>query len=193
MLCKVLIASTYNYIRNTCLRLVLRLGCSSLFFGQSWCNSVNCTTVICSPSTLFFCLRGTTSETLNPGPSFTFIAFVVTFTFFAAPTTLLLLCGVGDWGSLKGYTRQHTVATYILSSAFSGVVELTTQLLRLISILWLPLCRINKLGYSYPRRLLRSPTLVGYQDYFLAPLPGSIALLISSLDKYTFAYYSVCH
>src|ERR1043165_7548142 len=33
MLCKVLIASTYNYIRNTCLRLVLRLGCSSLFFG----------------------------------------------------------------------------------------------------------------------------------------------------------------
>ena len=107
-------------------------------------------------------MRGTTSETLNPGPSFTFIAFVVTFTFFAAPTTLLLLCGVGDWGSLKGYTRQHTVATYILSSAFSGVVELTTQLLRLISILWLPLCRINKLGYSYPRRLLRSPTLVGY-------------------------------
>src|ERR1041384_1023786 len=139
MLCKVLIASTYNYIRNTCL------------------------TVICSPSTLFFCLRGTTSETLNPGPSFTFIVFLVTFTFFAAPTTLLLLCGVGDWGSLKGYTRQHTVATYILSNAFTSVVELTTQLLRLISILWLPLCRINKLGYSYPRRLLRSPTLVGYQ------------------------------
>src|SRR4051812_27015893 len=91
-----------------------------------------------------------------------FIAFVVTFTF-SDPTTLLLLCRVGDWGSLKGYTRQHTVATYILSSAFSGVVELTTQLLRLISILWLPLCRINKLGYSCPRRLLRSPTLVGYQ------------------------------
>ena len=78
---------------------------------------------------------------------------------------LLLLCGVGDWGSLKGYTRQHTVATYILSSAFSGVVELTTQLLRLISILCLPLCRINKLGYTYPRRLLRSPTLVGYQVF----------------------------
>src|SRR4051812_34610105 len=75
---------------------------------------------------------------------------------------MLLLCGVGDLGSLKGYTCQHTVATYILSSAFSCVVELTTQLLRLISILWLPLCRINKLGYSYPRRLLRSPTLVGY-------------------------------
>src|SRR3954466_8862611 len=24
-------------------------------------------------------------------------------------TTLLLLCGVGDWGSLKGYTHQHSV------------------------------------------------------------------------------------
>src|SRR4051812_41849456 len=101
---------------------------------------------------------------MNPGPSFTFIALAVTFTFFAAPTTWLLLCGVGDWGSLKGYTHQHTVATYILSSAFSGVVELKTQLLRLISILWLPSCRINKLGYSYPRRRLRSPTLVGYQQ-----------------------------
>src|SRR4051812_32084783 len=103
-----------------------------------------------------------------------FIAFVVTFTF-SDPTTLLLLCGVGDWGSLKGYTRQHTVATYILSSAFSGVVELTTQLLRLISILWLPLCQINTLGYTYPRRLLRFPTLVGYHraivDFVSVPSP----------------------
>ena len=121
---QVLMSITYNYIRNTCLHMVLRLGCSSLFFGQSWCNSVNCPTVICSPSTLFFAWRDTTSETLNPGPSFTFIAFVVTFTFLAAPTTWLLLCGVGDSGSLKGYTRQHTVATYILSSTFSSVIEL---------------------------------------------------------------------
>src|SRR4051812_38377159 len=29
---------------------------------------------------------------------------------------------------------------------FPGAAELTTQLLRLASILWLPLCRINKLG-----------------------------------------------
>src|SRR3954470_5244992 len=45
----------------------------------------------------------------------------------------------------------------------SGVVELTTQLSKLVHILWLPLCRIYKLGYSYPRRLSRSPTLVGHQ------------------------------
>ena len=64
---------------------------------------------------------------------------------------------------LKATPVNTPLLLNILSSAFSGVVELTTQLLRLISILWLPLCRINKLGYSYPRRLLRSPTLVGYQ------------------------------
>src|SRR4051812_22660892 len=29
---------------------------------------------------------------------------------------------------------------------FPGAAELTTQLFRLASILWLPLCRINKLG-----------------------------------------------
>ena len=46
---------------------------------------------------------------------------------------------------------------------FSGVAELTTQLLRLIGILWLPLCRINKLGNTYPRRLSRSLTVEGYQ------------------------------
>ena len=77
------------------------------------------------------------------------------------------------------------------TKCFSGVAELTTQLLRLIGILWLPLCRINKLGHSYPRRLLRSPILVGYQDCFLAPLPGSIALSISSLGKYTLAFLLV--
>ena len=83
----------------------------------------------------------------------------------------------------------HRLLLIYFAKCFSGVAELTTQLLRLIGILWLPLCRINKLGYTYPRRLLRSPTLVGHQDYFLAPLPGSIALLISSLGKYTLAFY----
>ena len=70
-----------------------------------------------------------------------------------------------------------TVATdpLLRASLFTGAAELTTQLLRLISILCLPLCRTNKFGLYYPRRLLRSPILVGYQDYFLALLPGSIA------------------
>ena len=122
---------------------------------------------MCAPNTCSFAWRVTTSETLNPGPSFIFIAFVVTFALFAA-TPLLLLCGVGDWGSLKRLhpsTQKYFLSPLLLiflSSALSGVVELTTQLLRLISILWLPLCRINKLGYTTLERLSRSPTVVGY-------------------------------
>src|SRR3954468_7791623 len=65
------------------------------------------------------------------------------------------------------------------ASLFPGAADLTNQPSKLIFILWLPLCRINKFGLYYPRRLLRSPILVGHQDYFLAPLPGSIALFMS--------------
>ena len=58
-----------------------------------------------------------------------------------------------------------TVATDKLcqASLLPGVADLTNQLLRLINILWLPLCRINKFGFYFPRRLLRSPILVGHQ------------------------------
>jgi hypothetical protein len=58
-----------------------------------------------------------------------------------------------------------TVATdkLLRASLFPGAAELTTHLLRLINILWLPLCRINKFGFYFPRRLLRSPILVGHQ------------------------------
>ena len=69
------------------------------------------------------------------------------------------------------------------ASLLSGAAELITHLSRLINILWLPLCRINKFGFYFPRRLLRSPILVGHQDYFLAPLPGSIALFVSQSES----------
>jgi len=75
-----------------------------------------------------------------------------------------------------------------VTSAFPGAAELTTPLLRLISILYLPLCRINKFGFYFPRRLLRSPILVGYQDYFLAPLPGRH----SSTHKFTWGVHFTC-
>jgi hypothetical protein len=63
------------------------------------------------------------------------------------------------------YHHYKTVATDkpLLASLFLGAAELTTHLLRLINILWLPLCRINKFGLYFPRRLLRSPILVGHQ------------------------------
>ena len=85
-----------------------------------------------------------------------------------------------------------TVATDkpLRASLLSGAAELTTHLSRLINILWLPLCRINKFGLYYPRRLLRSPILVGYQDYFLAPLPGSIALFVSQSESDIVLFHS---
>src|SRR4051794_24949307 len=45
---------------------------------------------------------------------------------------------------------HKTVTTNKLLQArlISGAAEFTTHLLRLISILWLPLCRINKLGFT---------------------------------------------
>jgi hypothetical protein len=63
------------------------------------------------------------------------------------------------------YHHYKTVATdkTLRVSLFPGAAELTTHLLRLINILWLPLCRINKFGFYFPQRLLRSPILVGHQ------------------------------
>jgi hypothetical protein len=63
------------------------------------------------------------------------------------------------------YYNYKTVATDkpLRASLFLGATELTTHLLRLINILWLPLCRINKFGFYFPRRLLRSLILVGHQ------------------------------
>jgi hypothetical protein len=54
------------------------------------------------------------------------------------------------------YHHYKTVATdkLLRASLFPGAAELTTHLLRLINILWLPLCRINKFGFYFPRRLL---------------------------------------
>jgi hypothetical protein len=62
------------------------------------------------------------------------------------------------------YHYYKTVATdkLLRASLFPGAAELTTHLSRLINILWLPFCRINKFGFYFPRRLLRSPILVGH-------------------------------
>ena len=88
-------------------------------------------------------------------PLFTIINFTVIIVVFIFLLLLLFYC-----------CHQITVTTdkLLREKSFSGVVELTTQLLRLINILWLPLCWINKFGIYFPRRLLRSPILVGYQS-----------------------------
>jgi hypothetical protein len=65
------------------------------------------------------------------------------------------------------YYKTVTTDKLLRASLFPGAAELTTHLLRLINIFWLPLCRINKFGFYFPRRLLRSPILVGHQTYQL--------------------------
>ena len=48
-----------------------------------------------------------------------------------------------------------------------------------------PLCRINKFGLNtIPSKTVAIPIHVGYQDLFLAPLPGSIALFAESVGIY---------
>jgi hypothetical protein len=70
--------------------------------------------------------------------------------------------------------HYKTVATdkLLRASLFPGAAELATHLLRLINILCLPLCRINKFRFYFPRRLLWSPIHVGHH------LPQVIGLLL---------------
>src|SRR5215216_5494934 len=62
-----------------------------------------------------------------------------TFTVTIAPVLLLLLL-------CCCYYKLFLLINFCEQELFSGASELTTQLLRLASILWLPLCQINKLG-----------------------------------------------
>ena len=88
------------------------------------------------------------------------------------------------------YQNYHTtllLITLLQILSYPGVVELTTQLLILKNIRWLPLCRINKFELNtLPSKTVATPILMGYQDLFLAPLLGSIALFFESLGIYIF-------
>ena len=67
-----------------------------------------------------------------------FTAIVTTAVF----TSLLLLF------HYRHFHKTVTTDKPLRASLLSGAAELTIHLLRLISILWLPLCRINKLGFT---------------------------------------------
>ena len=56
---------------------------------------------------------------------------------------------------------------------FPGVVELTTQLLILENILWLPLCRINKFGLNnLPSKIVAIPYTCGLSRPFSSAVAG---------------------
>ena len=70
--------------------------------------------------------------------------------------------------------------------SFPGVVELTTQLLILENILWLPLCRINKFGLNtLPSKTVGIPYTCGLSRLFY----GAVAREHSSILWVTWDLY----
>src|SRR3954468_797517 len=122
---QVLIASMYDYIWSTCLGLfstwilvIIYLQCPRSLSNMF---SLDHATPV-HPS---LCL-------LHSNPTIT-----VTVTIALVSLLLFLWCC---------YYRLLLLINFYEKELFPGAAELTTQLLRLASILWLPLCRINKLG-----------------------------------------------
>ena len=128
MLYKFLIASTYDCIRNTWLRL-LSTWMLYHYYLQCLCLDYYMSYLIhAAPVHPSLCL-----QCFNP---------TVYCNHYCCLYLLLLL--------FHHYYCYKTAATDNLCRArlFTGAAELTTPLLRLSSILWLPLCRINKLGFT---------------------------------------------
>ena len=67
------------------------------------------------------------------------------------------------------FATKHFAA----DAKFPGVVELTTQLLILENILWLPLCRINKFGLNtLPSKTVAIPYTCGLSRLFSGAVAG---------------------
>ena len=67
------------------------------------------------------------------------------------------------------FATKHFAA----DTKFLGVVELTTQLLILENILWLPLCRINKFGLNtLPSKTVAIPYTCGLSRLFSGAVAG---------------------
>src|SRR3989337_227083 len=74
------------------------------------------------------------------------------------------------------YRYFHTTLllnTLLQILSYPGVVELTTQLLILENILWLPLCRINKFGFNtLPSKTVAIPYTCGLSRLFSGAVAG---------------------
>ena len=161
MLCKVLIASTYNY---------LGMHAWCLIFAQMILY------FLCAlpPVRIYYMFDLIQAAPNHPSPQPTmFQSCWLLVVYFCCFTTTIIV----------------TIITPILplllilcckQALISGAVELITQLSNHVRILWLPPCRIYKLGYSYPRRLSRSLTLVGHQELFSGAVAGEHSFIYRS-------------
>ena len=78
---------------------------------------------------------------------------------------------------------------FTADTKFPSVVELTTRLLILESIIWLPLCRINKFGLNtLPSKAVAIPYTCGLSRLFSGAVAGqhSSILWVTSLKKIHF-------
>ena len=74
------------------------------------------------------------------------------------------------------YSYFHTTLllnTLLQILSYPGVVELTTQMLILENIFWLPLCRINKFGLNtLPSKIVAIPYTSGLSRLFSGAVAG---------------------
>ena len=134
MSCKFFSISTYDYIRNTCLHWIDELELLCITLGSDCCMMNVIHTNIHRWSNAY------ASLTLS---LLSYYCWCYCYSHYK--TAIVTIATVIATIKLSYYcaTKYFVAEIY-----FSGVVELTTQLLRLISILWLPLCRINKFGWN---------------------------------------------
>jgi hypothetical protein len=145
MLYKFLLASMHDYIRNTCVWL---LSTWMLYhYLPAIAHVLIIIWIILSMQRPFIY-------------SYVYSILILLFTIITAAVFILLLLLLFCY-----YYCYKTVTTdkLLWANLFPGAAELTTHLLRLLNIIWLPLCQINKFGFYFPRRLLQSPILVGHQ------------------------------
>ena len=93
------------------------------------------------------------------------------------PKTLLLLSLL--LLPLAPLSYYFATKHFAADTKFPGVVELTTQLLILESILWLPLCRINKFGLNtLPSKTVAIPYTCGLSRPFSGAVAGEHSSII---------------
>ena len=152
MSCKFFSISTYEYIWNTCLHYIDELEL-----------------VLCHPMLWLLHDERIRHNSLSPihclrAFHILFFAYLLfrcyCYNHYKIPKTLLLLSLL--LLLLPPVSYYFATKHFAADTKFPGVVELTTQLLILENILWLPLCRINKFGLNtLPSKTVAIPYTCG--------------------------------
>ena len=84
-------------------------------------------------------------------------------------------------------TTTLLLNTLLQILSYPGVAELTTQLLILENILWLPLCRVNKFGLNtLPSKTIAIPYTCGVSRLFSGAVAGEHSSIFESLGIYIY-------